>query len=103
METEKLYLTLLVYVRKGEEETFLKYEDQVLPLLPQYYGELVYRIRPDKSNFVHATDELPYEIHLLTFPTTQDFENFRQDPERLKHQPLFTKSVRKVLLLPGQS
>ncbi|WP_182411739.1 DUF1330 domain-containing protein [Adhaeribacter radiodurans] len=99
----KLFITLLVYLHEGEEESFLKYEDQVLPLLPKYNGELLYRIRPEKINFVQTPTEYPYELQLLSFSSAQDFENYRQDKERLSHAPLFQKSIRKVLLLQSQS
>ncbi len=103
MEESKLYITLLVYLHDGEEDSFLKYEDQVLPLLPKYNGELLYRIRPNKNNFVQTPAEYPYEIHLISFSSVQDFENFRQDKDRLSYAPLFQKSVRKVLLLQSQN
>ena len=38
-----IYLTQLVYVRPGEEETFREFEDAVLPLLAKYGGELLLR------------------------------------------------------------
>ncbi|PSR53781.1 DUF1330 domain-containing protein [Adhaeribacter arboris] len=101
MADSKLYLTLFLYLHEGEEATFLEYEDQVLPMLAKYKGELIYRIRPEITNFVQPSAEYPYEIHLISFSSAQDFENFRQDKERLALFPLFQKSVRKVLLLPS--
>jgi len=32
----KLYYTLLIYVRAGQESVFQAYENKVLPLLPKY-------------------------------------------------------------------
>lgn len=102
METSKIYLTLLVYVRQGEEELFQQYEDQVLPLLPKFQGELLYRLRPPASSFIYPSSDHPYEIHLLSFNSSLDFENYRQDKERLSYSPLFQRAVEKVILWQGQ-
>lgn len=103
MLTSKIYITLLVFIREGEADRFLQYEDRVLPLLSKYNGELLYRIRPQPSNFVHpTTDDQPFEIHVLTFPNPAAFEDYRQDKERLSYFPLFQKAVRQVILLQSE-
>jgi antibiotic biosynthesis monooxygenase (ABM) superfamily enzyme len=99
MANQTLYLTLLIFVKPGEEETFQAYEDKVLPLLQHYKGELLYRIRPDTKSIIHATEEQPYEIHLIRFASKTDFEHYKQDKERNIYSPLFRQSVTKVILL----
>ncbi|MES2730184.1 MAG: DUF1330 domain-containing protein [Bacteroidota bacterium] len=101
MDNQKLYLTLLLFIKEGEEANFQAYEAQVLPLLSQYNGQLVYRVRPTADNFIQPAEELPYEIHLVSFDSRQDFDNYKQDEERKKHAPLFQQSIQKVLLIEG--
>ncbi len=84
------------------EEMFHSYEEKVLPLLEKHNGNLIYRVRLSESNFIEATGEKPYEIHLLSFVTEADFERFRQDEERKKYAPLFLESVQKTILIEGQ-
>ncbi len=98
---QTLYITLLIFIKEGKEETFLTYEEKVLPILPKYNGQLLYRIRPDKTHFIHSQDEYPYEIHLVSFHSKEDFENYKQDKERISYAHLFQASVSNVLLLEG--
>lgn len=66
MKNQKLFITLLQFIKEGEEQTFNEYEDAVLPLL-ENYGELLYRIKSDKINFTGNKNDCPDEIHLLSF------------------------------------
>lgn len=100
MTATKLYITLLLFVKEGEE-TFHAYEDTVLPFLDRYNGRLLYRIRPGQDAFINSADEKPYEIHLVEFGSKADFENFRQDEERKGYAHLFQQSVKKAILLEG--
>jgi hypothetical protein len=62
-----IYYTQLIFVKPGCEDAFNSFEEKVLPLLTEHNGELVYRIRPDKSSVIESNRELPYEIHLVAF------------------------------------
>jgi hypothetical protein len=73
----------------------------VLPLLKEHNGELVYRIRPDKSAFVESSRELPYEIHLVTFTSRADFLGYAADPKRLDFIEMKNNSVEKMILIEG--
>lgn len=99
MADQQLYITLLIFVKRGEEEVFHSYEDKVLPLLARYNGQLLYRIRPEQNSFVYSPEDKPYEIHLVSFASKEDFENYKKDQERMSYAPLFGKSVEKVMLI----
>lgn len=97
---EKYILTNLIYINDGSEDDFLKYEAIVLPLLANHNGRLRYRIRPSKENYIYpASDELPYEVHIISFKTKEDFLNYKNDPERLKYLELATKSIKKIIMI----
>ncbi|MEO8513084.1 MAG: DUF1330 domain-containing protein [Ignavibacteria bacterium] len=100
---DKIFLTQLVFLNKGAENDFTAFEDKVLPLLGKYNGNLLYRIRPEKDNFVYlSSGELPYEIHILSFDSTAGMENYKNDEERKSVLGLFTRSVKKVILIEGK-
>ena len=64
-------------------ERFESYEDTVLSLAGKHGGRLELRLRAvDGSS----------ETHLLFFPDTQAFENYRADPERLSAQDVWRAS-----------
>lgn len=96
-----LYFTQLIYLREGGEEAFHQFEDVVLPLLPKYNGQLLLRLRPTEDSFVAHTIEKPYEMHLLTFESEEDFARFVQDKTRKQFLHLKEQSVASVLLLKG--
>lgn len=97
-----IYLTQLIHIKEGMEETFHEFEDFAIPLLEQYKGLVMYRIRPGAESFVTAQAELPYEIHFITFPSESDFEAFMKDKSRLAFMHLKEKSVTTTLLVKGE-
>jgi hypothetical protein len=96
-----IYYTQLIFIKPGCEQEFHAFEEKVLPLLKEHNGELVYRIRPDKSSFVESSSELPYEIHLVTFDSKADFESYATDPKRLGFMEMKNRSVEKITLIEG--
>jgi hypothetical protein len=70
-------------------EAFRAYEDAVLPLLPEFNGRLERRLRnPDGT----------VEVHIVSFASDADFQNYRNDP-RTTQAWLLEKSSAKLELL----
>lgn len=97
-----LYFTQIIFVKPGQEDQFNLFESHVLPLLKKYNGTLIYRVRPGDSSVIETTIGNPYELHLVTFPTKEDFQGYSSDQERLKYLPLKEGSIEKVLLIEGK-
>jgi hypothetical protein len=66
---------------------FRAYEAAVLPLLPEYNGRLERRLQ-------NADGTL--EIHVLSFASEADRENYRNDPRRTAQAWLLQKSAAKL-------
>jgi hypothetical protein len=96
-----IYFTQLIYIKEGKENLFYEFEDVALPLLWKYNGKLLLRIRPTSSIFVESAIEQPFEIHLVSFETEKDFEQFQQDEERKRYLHLKEQSVKSVVLIRG--
>src|SRR5688572_24203679 len=96
-----VYLTQLVYVRPGEEETFLQFEDVVLPLIAKYEGELLLRLRPTADSVVEAAIEVPYELHFLRFASEERLAQYGSDPERQRVLDLKDRSLLASLVVQG--
>jgi uncharacterized protein (DUF1330 family) len=96
-----IYFTQLIFVKPGMEETFHAFENGVLPLLARHQGRLLYRARPATSAIVHSEVGEPYEIHLISFASEEDFQAYANDKERQQYLGLRDDSVQKVLLLRG--
>ncbi|MCK1388838.1 hypothetical protein [Bradyrhizobium sp. 21] len=70
---------------------FRAYEDAVLPLLPEFNGCLERRLcSPDGT----------VELHIISFTSHADFQNYRNDPRRTMHAGLLEQSSAILELLP---
>src|ERR1700754_1458738 len=74
-------------------EDFRAYEDAVLPLLPEFNGRLERRLRnPDGT----------VEIHIVSFASEADFQDYRDDPRRMAQARLLEKSAASIELFAMQ-
>ncbi len=97
-----IYLTMMIFVKEGKEDVFHQFEELALPLLKDYNGKLIYRIRPDKEAYVSYEEEPPYEIHFLSFESEQDFTNFAKDKRRTEFLHLKEESIQSSFLVKGE-
>ncbi|WP_210250914.1 hypothetical protein [Bradyrhizobium cytisi] len=70
---------------------FRAYEDAVLPLLPEFNGRLERRLRNADGTM---------EMHIVSFASEADFQNYRNDPRRTAQVWLLEKSSAKLELAP---
>jgi len=96
-----IYITLMIFVKEDKEAVFHKFEEKALALLDDYGGKLIYRIRPAKEAYISYEEELPYEIHFLSFPTEEDFIDFTKDERRKEFLSLKEESIRYSFLVKG--
>ena len=96
-----IYLTQLVYVQQGEEQAFREFEDVVLPLLANYGGELLLRLRPTAESVLTASIEVPYELHFLRFESEEGLDRYGRDEARKRVLELKERSLRATLLVKG--
>jgi uncharacterized protein (DUF1330 family) len=96
-----LYYTQLIFIKENQEQTFNLFEDKVLPLLKKYNGELIYRTKLDKNLVIESSIGTPYELHIITFATKEDFNAYKNDEERIRYLHLKETSIQKALLIEG--
>jgi antibiotic biosynthesis monooxygenase (ABM) superfamily enzyme len=97
-----IYITQLIFVKEGKENTFLEFEEHAIPLMEKYNGRIIYRLRPSKDSFISEKKELPYEIHFISFDSEKDLSNFMKDDSRLKFIHLKNESIKSTLLIKGE-
>jgi len=96
-----LYFTQIIFLKKGMENSFNRFEEKVIPQLSNHKGKLLYRIRPTLDSIIEGIDK-PYEIHIIEFQTKSDFESYVKDKERIQHMDLKDQSVEKIMLIEGK-
>jgi antibiotic biosynthesis monooxygenase (ABM) superfamily enzyme len=90
-QTNVVTFVLIARIPTEGLEAFRAYEDAVLPLLPEFNGRLERRLRnPDDT----------IEVHIISFASDADFQNYRNDPRRTAQAWLLEKSSTKLELLP---
>ena len=70
---------------------FRAYEDAVLPLLPEYNGRLERRLRNQDGTV---------EMHIVSYASEADFQNYRNDPRRTAQASVLKKSSAMVESIP---
>ncbi len=95
------YITSFIFVKKGKEAVFQEFEAAVIPILNNYNGEILYRIRPEKEQYIHCTGAPPYEVHFIVFDSEQDFLNYSQDEKRKTFMHLKEESIQTTLAIKG--
>jgi len=96
-----IYITQLIYIKDGKEDIFDQFESIAIPAIAKYNGKLLLRVRPDENAFIEHAIEKPYEIHLASFPTNEDFQLLMQDEERKKFLHLKEDAIQSTILIKG--
>ncbi|MCF3110756.1 DUF1330 domain-containing protein [Niabella sp. CC-SYL272] len=97
-----IFITQLIYVNEGSEAVFHDFEQRTIPLIKKYNGRLLFRLRPEKAAFIEINTDPPYEVHLVSFETEDDFKRFMGDEERKEFLYLKEQSIRSAVLIQGK-
>jgi uncharacterized protein (DUF1330 family) len=97
-----IFITQLIYIIEGQEQIFDEFERIAIPIISNYNGKLLLRVRPQEHDFIENHMDIPYEIHLVGFETQQDFEHFMQDEERKNFLHLKEQSIKASILIQGK-
>lgn len=97
-----IFITQLIYIKEGSEDVFHDFEQRSIPLIKKYNGRLLFRLRPQKAAFIETNMEPPYEVHLVSFETEEDFRHFMEDEERKQFLYLKEQSIRSAVLIQGK-
>ena len=89
--TNRATFVLIARIPAEGIEHFRAYEDAVLPLLPEFDGRLERRLRNPEGTV---------EMHIVSFASDADFQNYRNDPRRAAQAGLLERSSAKLELFP---
>lgn len=96
-----IYITQIIYVKPGQEGTFHEFENVAMPLISKYNGTLMLRIRPTGDVIIENNIDPPYEVHLVSFNSERDLENYMKADERREFLHLKQDSVQSAILIKG--
>lgn len=98
-----VFVTQLIYLHPGKEGVFDEFESVAIPLIRKHGGELLLRVRPTANDVIERSMDIPYEIHIATFPSDEALVAFAKDEARERVLHLKDDSVRSSLLVRGKS
>ena len=90
-QTNPVTLVVIFRIPAQGVEDFRAYEEAVLPLLPEFNGRLERRLRNADGTV---------EMHIVSYASEADRENYRNDPRRAAQAWLLEKSCAKVESFP---
>jgi len=90
-QTNLVTIVLMARIPAEGIADFRAYEAAVLPLLPEYNGRLERRLRNHDGTV---------EMHIVSFASDADFQNYRNDPRRTAQAGLLKKSSAMLESLP---
>ena len=97
-----IYITQLIYLNEGQEAAFEEFESVAIPTIAKYNGRLLVRARTPREAIIAPSTEQPYEVHVVEFPSEQDFENFKLDEDRKRVLHLKEKAIRLSVMYKGE-
>jgi antibiotic biosynthesis monooxygenase (ABM) superfamily enzyme len=77
MPVEPLYIIVRLWIRTGLEAEFEAYERNVSRIMGRYGGVIERAIRTSR-----ASEDEPFEVHVLKFPNRDLYDAYRDDAER---------------------
>lgn len=93
-----MVIVVLLTVRREAIETFRDFEQRAARVMTRCGGAI-------ERTVVLATDkpDAPHrEVHLVTFPSAADFDDYRKDPTLLELAPLRAASVLETTMHIGE-
>jgi len=97
----EIFITQFIYIKKGQELAFEEFESHAIPIIQKYGGKLLSRIRPNESQLIEGELKAPYEIHLVSFPSEDNFQNFLGDELRASFLHLKNLSIQEIVMTKG--
>lgn len=91
-------MAVTLWVHRGKEIEFGRFEETSLAIAARHSGRLLQaaRLSPAASG-----EETPYEFHLLAFKGSEEFADFRSDPESVALNSLRQRLIAKVEIVAG--
>jgi uncharacterized protein (DUF1330 family) len=93
----KLTLVVALYVHPGRAAQFEQFESAAATILKRHGGTIERRIAiaPD------TPEEVPHEVHVVSFPDAAAFERYRADADLQALADLRERAIRKTVVWRG--
>ena len=94
-----IVLIAYLFVRPGREASFHEFETEAARIMRRYGGRIDRVIHPTSSV---GGDPLPYEIHVLSFPSLGRFEGYQEDRDLAGLASLRRSAIARTQVMIGE-
>lgn len=98
MHTRFIVLASL-FIQPGRELEFRQFETEAARIMKKHGGQITYVMRPAASS---AGEPLPYEIHVVMFPSREQFEAYRTDEDLASFAALRQAAITRTDVVMGE-
>jgi len=86
-----IQIIALLYASENGVEGLREFESQAIPILREHYGTLI-----SASYNANKPQGEPDEIHVIQFPSVENFEAYKKDDRIINLSSLKAKMIRKM-------
>ena len=94
-----ILLVVSLFIPAGREAELRQFETEAAHIMQRYEGRIERVIRPTASTL---SDSLPYEVHVVSFPSMERFEAYRKDGNLAALAPLRQSAIARTEILIGE-
>jgi uncharacterized protein (DUF1330 family) len=95
-----MILLVSLFIHPGQEVAFRQFEGEAARIMARYNGRIQHVIHPTATT---SESPLPYEIHLVTFPSMSQFQAYRNDPDLAQLAPLRQSAITHTEIIFGEA
>ena len=88
-----------LYLRLGKEDAFREFETEAARIMERHGGRIERAIRPTGPV---GRGPLPHEIHVVSFPSLEHFEAYREDGQLAELAPLRLSAIARTEVTIGE-
>ena len=92
-------LVVHLFIRPGREVAFREFETEAARVMQRYGGRIDRVIRPTVPA---GEGPLPHEIHIVSFPSLEQFEAYREDQYLAELAPLRQSAIARTEVTMGE-
>ena len=99
----RFILVVSLWVKDGDSVAFECFEQQAAQAMAHFGGRIERAIRVDQLSVADcaSNNEAPFEIHIVSFPTRDDFDRYLSSAEALALQAQRNRVIAKSMFVTG--
>jgi uncharacterized protein (DUF1330 family) len=93
-----IILVVQLFIQVNKEVEFQQFEREAAQIMQKYHGQIEKVIRPIRNG---QRNEQPYEVHIVWFPSMEEFESYRKDPDLAELADLRQSAISRTEIIIG--